>query len=77
MSDDGPSSTEIVVARDYEKEAIVVETPNHEQRLSPSAARQFAKLIRAGGKLPASPFSGGGQLANELEDAADDVEDGA
>jgi len=75
MTDDGPSGNEIVVARDYDQTAVVVETPNHEQRLAPGAARKFAHIIRAGGTLPGSPLSGGDQLADELESAADDVEE--
>jgi hypothetical protein len=70
-----PDGTEIVVARDYENDAVVVETPNHEQRLAPTAARQFANLMEVGDKLPASPFSGTGRLADELKRAADDVAD--
>jgi hypothetical protein len=69
-----PDGTEIVVARDYENDAVVVETPDREQRFSPTAARQFANLMDIGNKIPASPFSGSGRLADELKRAADDVE---
>jgi hypothetical protein len=70
-----PAGPEVGGARDSADDAVVVETPNHEQRLAPTAARQFANLMEVGDKLPASPFSGTGRLADELERAADDVED--
>lgn len=74
MSDPPTDDGEITVARDYDQEAVVVETPNTEERLAPSAARTFAGMIDTGSSLPGMDFSGGDRLAQELRAAADDVE---
>lgn len=74
MDSDTDSSGTITVSRDYDRNAVVVETNNHTKRLAPTAARTLAKAIRTGQTVPMSPFTGGEPLVDELLSAADDVE---
>jgi hypothetical protein len=70
------ASEEVTIARDYQQAAVVVETPNSEQRLNPDVARGIATTFRKTAEAPGSPSGILNRIATELESAADDVENG-
>jgi hypothetical protein len=74
MADTDADPGEIVIARDYDQDAVVVETPNNEQRLAPAAARNMAKGFRTAAKMPGNPAADFNRVADEIMQAADDVE---
>lgn len=67
---------QVTVARDYEQGAVVIETEAGERRLAPDAARGLTAVVGQLTAIPGVPEAAVDRLTDEIEQAADDVEEG-
>lgn len=71
------ATEEVTIARNYADERVVIELSDRDRaaEMPPSAARKFAATLKGGGRMPGMDEAPLERLADEISDAADDVED--